>query len=225
MTQTALVVGASRGLGLGLVREFLRRGWEVIGTARAPSALDRLKEEAGGRLTVLPLDVLQDESIAALADSLNGRALDLLFVNAGVTNRTSETMGEVSAEEFCRVMLTNTRAPLRLIEALLPTVAPGGVVAVMSSGLGSVGANTSGGWEVYRASKAALNTAMRSLAARHRTHTLLTLVPGWVRTDMGGSGASLDVDTSVKGLADVIAGHRGKGGNAFLDYKGATVPW
>lgn len=225
MVGTALVAGASRGLGLGLVREYLGRGWAVIGTARGPSELDRLAAEAGGRLTVLPLDVTDDVAIEALGDALAGRTLDLLFVNAGITNRTSEKMGAVSAEDFTRVMLTNVRAPLRLVETLAPQVARGGAIAVMSSGLGSVGDNTGGGWEVYRASKAALNTAMRSLAARHRGATLLTLAPGWVRTDMGGAGASLDVETSVRGLADVIAGRMGRGGHAYLDYRGATVPW
>ena len=225
MTQTALIIGASRGLGLGLAREYLRRGWQVIGTSRGPSGLDDLVGGSEGRLTVRPLDVTVDAAIDALRESLQGRRLDLLFVNAGVTNRTSETLGAVTVDEFTRVMLTNTRAPLRIVEALAPQVEAGGVIAVMSSGLGSVGRNTSGGWEVYRASKAALNTGIRSFASRYTGATVLTLAPGWVRTDMGGRGASLDVETSVRGLADVIAARSGKGGHAFVDYKGDTVPW
>jgi NAD(P)-dependent dehydrogenase (short-subunit alcohol dehydrogenase family) len=222
---TALIVGASRGLGLGLAREYLRRGWTVIATSRGPSALDALAREAGGRVEVATLDVTREPDIAALRETLDGRSLDLLFVNAGVTNRPTDTFGEVATEEFVRVMLTNVLAPMRIVESFAALVGREGVIAVMSSGLGSVADNTSGGWEVYRASKAALNTAMRSFAARHRRATLLAISPGWVRTDMGGPGASLDVDTSVRGMADVIAARSGKAGHAFVDHKGDTVPW
>lgn len=221
-SRTALIVGASRGLGLGLAREYLRRGWCVVATSRGPSGLDAL---AGDALEVEPLDVTREDEVSALRDGLRGRALGLLFVNAGITNRPSETMGAVTTDEFVRVMVTNALAPLRVMETFAPQVERDGAIAVMSSGLGSVANNTAGGWEVYRASKAALNTAVRSFAARHRDATVLTLDPGWVRTDMGGPNASLDVETSVRGLADVIAGRAGMGGHAYLDHAGATVPW
>ncbi len=220
--QTALIIGASRGLGLGLAREYLDRGWRVIATSRGPSDLDAL---ACDRLQIEPLDVTREDQTARLSERLRGRSLDLLFVNAGVNNSRTETMAEVSTDEFVRVMVTNTLAPLRLLDAFADTVGHAGVLAVMSSGLGSVGNNTSGGYEVYRASKAALNIAVRSFAARHPNATVLTFAPGWVRTDMGGDDASLDVGTSVRGLADVIASRAGRPGHAYLDYKGAAVPW
>jgi NAD(P)-dependent dehydrogenase (short-subunit alcohol dehydrogenase family) len=124
-------------------------------------------------------------------------------------------------------MVTNALSPMRVVEAFADLVRPSGTIAVMSSVLGSVGGNTDGGMEVYRASKASLNTLMRSFAARRKgdSRTLLCVHPGWVRTSMGGSEAPLDVETSTRGIADVIAKHQGKPGLAFLDYKGETVAW
>ena len=153
--------------------------------------------------------------------------LDLLFVNAGITNDRHQPIGAVPDADFTRVMATNALGPMRVIEALQDLVRPDGTIAVMSSILGSVGANESGGWEVYRASKAALNTLMRSYAARHRAgrRTLLAIAPGWVRTDMGGSTAPLDVATSMRGVVDTIEARRGTPGMFYVDYRNAIVPW
>lgn len=228
MPQTALIIGASRGLGLGLAAEYLRRGWSVIGTVRgaAHTGLHDLADTAAGRLTIEQADITSPAEIAALRDRLAGRALDLLFVNAGVSNGATETVAGITTDEFTRVMVTNALSPLRAIETLLPCVTPDGSIAVMSSGLGSVANNTTGGWEVYRASKAALNTLMRSLAVRRGgAHTYFTIAPGWVRTDMGGPNAHLDVETSITGVVSAIEARRGKGGLSYVDYQGNTVPW
>jgi NAD(P)-dependent dehydrogenase (short-subunit alcohol dehydrogenase family) len=132
----------------------------------------------------------------------------------------------VSTEDFNRVMVTNALSPMRVVEAFAELVPAGGTIAVMSSGLGSVANNDRGGWEVYRASKAALNTLMRSFDARQTVaRSLLVIAPGWVRTDMGGPSANLDVETSISGVADTIAAHAGKPGVAYVDYAGRTVPW
>ncbi|MCK8784969.1 SDR family oxidoreductase [Roseomonas sp. NAR14] len=228
-TGLALILGASRGLGLGLARELLGRGWHVIATERGGRAepLHDLAAEAGGRLEIERADINHPDQIEALRGRLAGRSLDLLFVNAGVANDPAETAGEVSTEEFTRILVTNALSPLRAIEALAPLVPAGGVIGAMSSGLGSVANNESGGWEVYRASKAALNTLLRSYAARSRDsgHALLLIAPGWVRTDMGGPDAALDVETSMRGVAGVIEARRGKAGLAYLDHRGQTVPW
>lgn len=190
----ALILGASRGLGLGLTREYLRRGWRVIATLRdeaadaaRPDGLAALAREAGSRLEIVRADINEPADIAALQASLAGRVLDLLFVNAGISDGAAATVDAVSTERFGQIMLTNALSPLRAIEALAPAVRrPDGVIAAMSSGLGSVANNTTGGWEVYRASKAALDTLMRSFAARHEGDEIAILVvaPGWVRTDM-----------------------------------------
>ena len=227
---TILIVGASRGIGLGLVDEHLRRGWNVIATVRDqqhPTQLHRLAEQQGsGRLEIETVDINVPEQVSGLRDRLQSRLLDVLFVNAGVGSPTT-AMGGVSTDEFMRVMVTNTLSPMRVIEAFSELVKPNGVIAAMSSGLGSVANNETGGWEVYRASKAALNTSLRSFAARQNSPeaAILALAPGWVRTDMGGPDAMLDVATSVRGLADVIESRRGARGVAYLDYQGHVLPW
>ncbi|WP_420993219.1 SDR family oxidoreductase [Cupriavidus sp. 30B13] len=229
-TSTALIVGASRGLGWGLAREYLRRGWRVIGTVRdggGDTPLHRLRAEAGGALEIEQVDITRPEAVARLATRLDGRRLDLLFVNAGVSNDPAAPAGAVSTDEFNRVMVTNALSPVRVVEALAPLVAPDGRIAVMSSELGSVALNDDGGWEVYRASKAALNTLMRSLVARRAgdTRTHYVVAPGWVRTDMGGADAPLDIETSMPGVADAIEFRRGTPGLVYVNYRNEILPW
>ena len=223
---TALIIGASRGLGLGLAAEYLNRGYDVIGTVRGAGRTG-LHDLAQERLAVEPLDINEPGQVAALRGRLDGRAIDVLFVNAGVSNGPRETVAQVSTEEFTRVMVTNALSPMRVVEALQDLVPPTGTIAVMSSGLGSVANNASGGWEVYRGSKAALNTLMRSFAARHAQdpRSFAVVAPGWVRTDMGGPGASLDVQTSIAGVVDALAAHQGEPGLRYLDYQGQAVAW
>jgi NAD(P)-dependent dehydrogenase (short-subunit alcohol dehydrogenase family) len=224
-----LLFGASRGLGLAIAEEYLKRGWRVVATARKETgtALHALAAKADGRLEVEVVDIADPAQVTALRTRLGSSRFDLLFVNAGVKNDDRETIADVSTEEFVRVMVTNALSPMRVVEAFQDLVPPTGAVAIMSSGQGSVGNNETGGYEVYRASKAALNTLMRSFAARHRDdpRTLLLLAPGWVRTDMGGPGARLSVDDSIPNLVKVIEAQRGKSGLQYLDYLGQTVPW
>ena len=228
--RTVLIVGASRGLGLALVGEYLRLGWHVIATIRdttPPDALRALRTAHAGSLDIEQLDITDAAQIAALRRRLAGRVLDLLFVNAGVSNGPTETVAGATTDDFVRLMVTNALSPLRVIEACIDLVAPTGSVAVMSSGLGSVANNVSGGWEVYRASKAALNTLMRSFAARHAAsaRTFLAIAPGWVRTDMGGPNATLDVGTSIPGVVAAITSRSGTGGMVYVDYQNQVVPW
>lgn len=229
MTGTVLILGASRGLGLGLAREYHRRGWRVIATERPqrPSqGLRELADAAKGAVRVEPLDVTDWAALPGLAKRLDGTALDLLFVNAGVADDPTRGIGEIAPEEFVRVMTTNALAPLKAIEALAPLVAPEGTVAAMSSALGSVELPPNGNFELYGASKAALNKLLKAWAARAAgRRTVLALMPGWVRTEMGGAQAPLDVETSVRGLADTIAARAGTGGVAFVDYRNRTIPW
>lgn len=226
----ALIVGASRGLGLALAEEYVDRGWQLIATVREGSRLDAIRAvqaKAGAALELEYLEVTEPAQIAALRERLHGRALDLLLVNAGVSNDPQETVGEVSTEEFVRVMVTNALSPLRIVERFTDLVVPGGSVAVMSSLLGSVSANTDGGWEVYRGSKAALNMLMRSYVARRGDdgRTYLAIAPGWVRTEMGGSEAPLDIQTSIPGVANAIERRRGSRGLVYVDYRNEILPW
>ncbi|MER6364044.1 SDR family NAD(P)-dependent oxidoreductase [Kitasatospora sp. NPDC001527] len=226
---TALVVGASRTLGLGITAEYLRRGWHVIGTVRGsrPTGLHALRDApSGGRLTVEQLEMTDPEQIAALRDRLAGRTLDLLFVNAAIA-RGDLPIGEVPTDMFTEVMATNALGPMRVVEALRPLVAPDGTIGVMSSEQGSVSLNTEGGQDLYRASKSALNQLMRCHAARYAEdgRTLLLMDPGWVRTGLGGPGAELSVEQSVPGVVATIEGHRGARGLHFVDRLGRVVPW
>jgi NAD(P)-dependent dehydrogenase (short-subunit alcohol dehydrogenase family) len=201
----------------------------VVATARKESgtALHDLVDKADGRLAIEIVDIADPAQVTALRRRLGSERFDLLLVNAGVKNDDRETIADVSTAEFTRVMVTNALSPMRVVETFQDLVPPKGAIAVMSSGQGSVGNNESGGYEVYRASKAALNILMRSFAARHREvpHTLLLLAPGWVRTDMGGAAARLSIEESIPNLVKVIAAQEGKGGLHYLDYLGRTVPW
>ena len=226
--QTLLLIGASRGLGLALAEEFLRRGWRVVATERGESAaLHALGAAYEERLEIEKLDIAREVEIEMLGARLGARQFDLLFVNAGVSNGPTEKVGDVSVEEFNRVMTVNALGPMRVIEAFADLVSPEGTLGVMSSGLGSVGNNVSGGWEVYRASKAALNTLMRSYAVRPeaRGRAFVIIAPGWVRTDMGGPQATLGIEDSIPGVTSVLIAQAGKPGVRYLDYKGETVAW
>ncbi|MFI0153499.1 SDR family oxidoreductase [Streptomyces lydicus] len=225
---TALIVGASRALGLGLATEYAHRGWDVIGTVRGDrrTGLHDLAEASGGRVTVESLDMTKPEEIDALRERLAERTLDLLFVNAAVT-RGNIPVGEVPTEMFVEVMVTNALSPMRVIESFRSLVAPTGTIGVMSSRQGSLALNTSGGQDVYRASKSALNQLMRSYAARYAdaSHTLLLMCPGHVRTELGGPDAPLTIDQSIPGVADTIDRHGAEPGLKFLDYQDQPVPW
>ena len=233
--KTVLLIGASRGLGFAMAEEYLQRGWRVIATARATSTdkLRRLAEASAGALEVETVDITVPEQVAGLRERLENRPsskdgqLDMLFVNAGVTNDDRETIADVSTEEFVRVLVTNSLSPMRVIEALQGLVKPSGSIGVMSSGQGSLTNNTNGRHEVYRGSKAALNMFMRSFAARHRddTRTLLLMAPGWVRTDLGGPDARLSIEESIPNLLNTMEAHEGRAGLHYLDYQGKVVPW
>jgi NAD(P)-dependent dehydrogenase (short-subunit alcohol dehydrogenase family) len=215
-----LLFGASRGLGLAIAEEYLKLGWRVVATVRngLGTALHGLVAKADGRLDIEIVDITDPAQVTALHGRLGSERFDMLFVNAGVKNDDRETIADVSTEEFVRVMVTNALSPMRVVEAFQGFVPPTGAIAIMSSGQGSVGNNQTGGYEVYRASKAALNTLMLPRA-------LLLLAPGWVRTDMGGPKARLGIQDSIPNLVKVIEAQEGKGGLQYLDYLGRAVSW
>lgn len=217
----ALIVGGSRGLGLGLVREHLARGWHATATYRSPSP----ELEASGAET-LGLDVTDRSQIAALAARLDGHKFDLVFVNPGIM-ASRLAVSQAAPADIEAMLLVNAISPILVADALAGCVAVGGTIAFMSSILGSIGTNDDGRAELYRASKAALNSLVRSFRARHAgaDMTVLAMHPGVVRTSMGGPTAPLDIDTSVRGLADTIEARRGSGGVAFVDYRNAVIPW
>jgi NAD(P)-dependent dehydrogenase (short-subunit alcohol dehydrogenase family) len=227
----ALVVGASRGLGLGLAAELKSRGWNVVATVRDAAGEKRvaaLAAKPGGQIQIERLDINDDAGIAALRRRLGDRTFDLVFVNAGIAPARGHDAARASRDEAALVLMTNAVAPIRLARAFLDRVRdPTGVVAFMSSGLGSVANKTDSYSDLYSASKAALNSLSRSFAASlgGRRITALAITPGWVRTDMGGSGAPLSVEESARGIVDVLESRAGSGRHGFLDYRGREVPW
>lgn len=215
-----LILGASRGIGLGLAVEFARRGWQVIASERAKSAALHALEG----VDVVTADVTDPESYADL-DLVDG-SLDAIVVNAGISGARHQSADKATADEVAEVMLTNAFGPARAARALLPKLRDGGTLAFMSSLMGSV-ADSSGGYELYRSSKAAQNMLAKGIAeqdAGARDIAVLSLHPGWVQTDMGGPQAPLTVAQSAKGLADVIES-AGGAGYRFLDYTGKALPF
>jgi len=227
--KTALIIGASRGLGFALVKEYLARNWHVAATVREKSGseLHKLADQSAGELEVEKLDITDTNQILGIKRKLLDRKFDLLFVNAGVANDRYETIAEVSTEEFVRLMVTNALSPMRVVENFESNVAANGIIGVMSSGQGSVADNEKGGFEVYRASKAALNTLMRSFAARHSqgNRSLLLIAPGWIKTDMGGPEARYSIEEAVPRVVDTINGQAGKNGLQYLNQFGQAVRW
>lgn len=224
--QTVLLLGASRGLGLGLAREYLSRGWRVIATARDNAKqLEALAKQASGRLRIERVDIADTEDVAALRDTLKDERLDLLFVVAGISGSVPAPLHEVPPDEVARVFLINAYFPIAAAEAFMGLLKPKGTVAFMSSRLGSIALNDHGSWETYRLSKAALNMGSRSFFHRHSTHAVLSISPGWVRTDMGGPSATFDVETSCRNVADAIARHASRPGNRYVNYDGSELPW
>jgi NAD(P)-dependent dehydrogenase (short-subunit alcohol dehydrogenase family) len=224
--QTALLLGASRGLGLGLAREYLSRGWRVIATARDNATqLDELQAQSSVTLRVERVDIADTDGVAALRDTLKGEKLDLLFVVAGISGSVPAPLHEVSPDEAARVFLINAYFPITAAEAFADLLQPKGTVAFMSSRLGSIELNDYGSWETCRLSKAALNMGSRSFFHRHAGHAVLSISPGWVRTDMGGPSATFDVETSCRNVADAIARHADRPGNRYVNYDGSELPW
>ncbi len=219
---TAVVIGASRGLGLGLVAEYLARGWTVVATERTPSA--GLAALACDRLTVARCDAAEPADVTALTTQLAGTSIDLLFVVAGIGGRNEGPFTAITAADFAELMRVNALAPLMVSESFLPLLAPEATVALMTSGLGSITLNTTGAWEAYRASKAALNMLARSFAVRHPALRVRCVAPGWVKTDMGGPNALITVETSVKGMVYMLEARKAEPGALFVNYQNAELP-
>jgi NAD(P)-dependent dehydrogenase (short-subunit alcohol dehydrogenase family) len=215
---TVLITGANRGIGLEFARQYAADSWSVVATARRPEAAGELNKLGA---EVWPLDAADPASINALAASLKDRGIDVLIANAGMLPRG------VDAGEWAKAFATNCIGPTLLAKALKGNMAAGGKVIAITSKMGSIADNDSGGAIAYRATKAALNAAWRSLSIDWRgdDDTLAMLHPGWVQTDMGGAGAAIAPPTSVTDMRKTIAGLTPYQCGSFLNYDGQDLPW
>lgn len=220
---SVLVIGASRGIGLELVRQYRAAGAQVVATARSDAALQQLRE-----LGALPirLDVAQPASVAGLAWQIDGEQFDVAIVNAGVYGPRLRTLDSPNPADFDQVMHTNVLGPMQLIPQLTEALAPGAKLVVLSSIMGSIGSRgQAGGW-LYGASKAALNSVLKDVAFALTGRAVCVAVhPGWVRTDMGGPNAQIDVTDSVNHLRTLIEGLNPGDNGTFRNHDGSTLPW
>lgn len=225
MAKNILIIGASRGLGLGLAKAFHSQGWSVTATVRNPDPAGEL--QALG-ITVETLEMTDPHSLDRLAQRLAGSTFEVLFVNAGIAGPQHHDPRQANADEMGQLFMTNAVAPIQVAERLLPLVkAEDGLIVFMSSILGSVEIGPGMGMPLYGASKAALNHLARHFAKgldQERPGVLL-MHPGWVRTDMGGAEAPLDVETSCRGMVEQVSAALGNGGLRYLDWQGKPLPW
>ena len=225
--QTILIVGASRGLGLALAEQFCSRDWHVVATVRGKSpGLDALKARFSTSLEEETADIADEGSVRALRGRLDGRTIDMLFVNAGIAKSINATPGTAPVQDFLDMMLVNAFSPVRLIEIFEDIVAPNGTIAAMSSELGSI-TNNPGHWDLYASSKAALDMLMKCYTARRPDdrRTKLIVAPGWIQTEMGGSEAPFTVEECIPLVANMLEKNHGKAGLRFVDRFDKTLPW
>ena len=223
---TVVITGASRGLGFEFAKQYKADGWSVIATCRDPAKADALKALG---VRVEALDVDSAAQTKALADKLASESIDLLILNAGIYGPRTTGYQDLDEGAWAEVLRTNVMAPLRLAVAMADTLSKGGMkkLAFVSSRMGSIVANDSGGAYIYRSSKAALNAVIKSFAldTRELGLTSISLHPGWVQTDMGGPSAAIDPTTSVTGMRAVIAKAQISDNGSFFNYDGAALPW
>jgi len=229
---SVLITGANRGLGLEFARQYLADNWHVFATCRNPARADKLKalaKSAGGKLTVLEMDVTKPEIIRKAATQLDGSAVDLLINCAGIIGASGQRPGNIDYDSWAHVFDVNTMGPLRVLESFIDHIARSErrLVVSITSGMGSLADNTSGGSIAYRSSKAALNMAMRSTAIdlEPRGISCVVINPGWVRTDMGGPNATLTPQESVSAIRRMIVTLGRKDTGKFYHYDGSEYPW
>ena len=231
--ESVLITGASRGIGLEMARQYGTDGnWRVYACCRRPQRaeeLTRLAQNFEERMSIHPLDVTEQKQIDDLAGALEGLRLDLLINNAGIYGPHGVPFGRHDPRQWIEVFRVNTIAPLKMAEAFAGHVGRSSrrVIAAISSRMGSVSDNSSGGAYEYRSSKAALNMVMSclSIELRERGITCITLNPGWVRTDMGTHHAPLSVGESVHNMRGVLASVRLKDTGRWLNHDGTDIPW
>lgn len=231
--KTALITGANRGIGLELTRQLLEDGWRVHATARDPEDSAELKAlafEHPETLKLHALDVANAEAIRALSSELSNESIDWLINNAGIYGPRGVVFGNVHDDEaWLEVFLINSIAPMLIMQAFAEQVARSDEkkIGILSSKVGSMGDNGSGGGYIYRSSKAAVNAVIKSASIDLEPHgiNVVALHPGWVLTDMGGPNAEITAAQSADGLRRNMAGLTEADRGRFIDIDGTTIPW
>lgn len=225
---TVLLTGANRGLGLEFARQYAGRGWRVHACCRKPADALELNQMAGPNLVVHALDVRDFDAVAGLARTVS-EPIDVLLANAGVYGPNKMNLGQIDYAAWAEVFAINTMAPARLAECFVEHVARSQkkTMAAITSLMGSIAANSGGRHYLYRSSKAALNAVVKSLAIdlAERGVKVVTLHPGWVKTDMGGADADLETPASVAGVIGVLERLRMEDSGKFFNYDGGELPW
>lgn len=228
--KTILITGANRGLGLEFTRQYAEAGWQVMACCRNPedaTALTQL-ENHSKYIRIIKLDVQNHQQIDSLAIELKGKSIDVLIANAGVYGERYG-LGTIDYQHWHTAMEVNVFSALKLAEVFATNLALSqqGVFIAISSLMGSMADNTSGGSYIYRSSKAALNAVMKSLSFDFREQGTGVIIfhPGWVRTDMGGPHGLIDVDESISGMRQVIDDFNMSQTGRFIKYNGMAMPW
>jgi NAD(P)-dependent dehydrogenase (short-subunit alcohol dehydrogenase family) len=229
---TILITGANRGLGLEFCKQYAQENWTVIACCREPKSATALVKLANefSNISVLPLDLTDLTQIEQLAKQLDDTAIDVLLNNAAVYGDTpGHAFGNLDYTQWQEAMTINVFAPVKMTEVFLPHLKRGTQkkVVAISSLMGSMTDNGSGGSILYRSSKAALNAAMKSIAIDNRANEIAVLIlhPGWVKTDMGGSNAPMEIPESIQKMRDTIANFTLEHSGEFLRFDGASLPW
>ncbi|MGR5141454.1 SDR family oxidoreductase [Photobacterium sp. DNB23_23_1] len=231
MSKTVLITGANRGVGLALTVAYLEAGWQVYACCRDIASASELtrRQNIFPHLTIVELDVTDHEAILHLAQSMEATNLDLLINNAGYYGPKGYGFGNTDADEWRKVFEINTISPLKITEAFYPQLKQGspGVIACLSSKVGSMAENTSGGGYIYRSSKAALNSVVKSLSNDLLPEGIIAVAlhPGWVQTEMGGPNAKISAPIAAKGIKQVIDNLTVADSGLFMDYQGNYLPW
>jgi len=222
-----LITGANRGIGLALTKQYLDLGWQVTASCRELAKATELTGLNCPQLHYIELDITDYPAVSQLADNIE--AIDLLINNAGYYGPKGYGFGNTDVEQWRQVFEINTIAPLKMVELLYPKLAAGQgkTIVCLSSKVGSMTENTSGGGYIYRSSKAALNSVVKSLHndLSAQGYKVAALHPGWVQTEMGGPNALIDTKTSAQGLIAVIEGLDASQSGGFYDYRGESIGW
>jgi NAD(P)-dependent dehydrogenase (short-subunit alcohol dehydrogenase family) len=228
--KTILITGANRGIGLELARQYSEAGWQVVACCRNPDKASELQKIHSKNIEILPLDLHKRESIQELSSHLKNTAIDIMINNAGMVGNQL-TFGDIDYETFSETLKVNTIAPVLVAQSLISQITKGHkkIIVNISSYLASIELNTEDDWAfpIYRISKSALNSATKCMAnnLKEKNITVISMDPGWVKTDMGGEDADLTPAESVSGIRNILEGINLSHTGEFFRYDGTKLPW